>query len=298
MEQTFQKKVPVGGGSWVTVDVYGDPEARGLVVVPGAMSDAHAWRHVAGSLGAWPSVAVVNRRGRTPSGPLTDAYSLRAEVDDLGAVLDECVGAEAVFGWSYGGLIALLAADERPLCHVIAYEPVMGPFGLHALPELRAAEAGEDWDAAVELVVRRVSGLGAEDVEALREDPQGWAALRELSRPAYAELAALNEAPQPEELARRAERVDLILGERNAGAVPYGESPYGATFADVRKRVPRAGVHGLPGQGHMAHLEEPGRLARLIDDLATPAPTSYNQGSGVPTHPSGRATEAAVRASP
>ncbi|USA00742.1 alpha/beta hydrolase [Streptomyces lydicamycinicus] len=187
MEQTIQKKWPVGGGSWVTVEVYGEPDAPGLVVVPGAMSDARAWRHVATAIDAWPSVAVVNRRGRTPSGPLTGGYSLRTEVEDLGLILDEFAGTQALFGWSYGGLIALLAANDRSLRQVIAYEPVMRPFGRHVLPELKAAEEKADWEATVEIVNREIAGLDAAHIETLRADRQGWADLQRLSRPAYAE---------------------------------------------------------------------------------------------------------------
>ncbi|BDH12297.1 alpha/beta fold hydrolase [Streptomyces hygroscopicus] len=264
MEQTIQKDLSVGGGSWVTVDVYGEPHAPGLVVVPGAMSDAHGWRHVATALGAWPSVTVVNRRGRTPSGPLTSAYSLQAEVEDLGVILDEFKGTQALFGWSYGGLIALLAANERPLRQVIAYEPVIRPFGSHALPDLRAAEETADWDATVEIVNRQIAGLDTAQVEALRADHQGWAALRHLSRPAYAELAALNLAPPPEEMARQADRVDLIIGQCN-----HGTAPYGTSFDDVRQRVTRAEVHVLPGQGHLAHIQAPTELGHLLNGLAT-----------------------------
>ncbi|WP_329127354.1 alpha/beta hydrolase [Streptomyces caniferus] len=264
MEQTIQKKVPVGGGSWVTVDVYGEPEAPGLVVVPGAMSDAHAWRHVAAAVDAWPSVAVVNRRGRTPSGPLTGAYSLRTEVEDLGLILDECASTQALFGWSYGGLIALLAANDRALRQVIAYEPVMRPFGSHVLPDLKAAEDRADWAATVEIVNRRIAGLDAAQAETLRAERRAWAALQLLSRPAHAELAALNAAPPPDEMARRADRVDLIVGQCN-----HGTAPYGTSFDDVRQRVTRAEVHVLPGQGHMAHLQAPTELGRLINGLAT-----------------------------
>ncbi|MGW2488542.1 alpha/beta fold hydrolase [Streptomyces sp. NPDC001606] len=264
MERTIQKKLPVGGGSWVTVDVYGEPDAPGLVLVPGAMSDAHTWRHVAGAVGAWPSVVVVNRRGRAPSGPLTDAYTLRTEVEDLDVVLDEFDRTSALFGWSYGGLIALLCADERPMRHVIAYEPVMRPFGRDALPDLRAAQEAADWDRCVEIVNRQISGLSAAHVEQLRADPHGWAALRRLSEPLHAELAAINTAPPPDALARRAERVDLIIGRHSRGTAPYGTS-----FDDVRQRVPDAGVHELAGQGHLGHIQAPALLGRLLDDLAT-----------------------------
>ncbi|MEU5299300.1 alpha/beta fold hydrolase [Streptomyces noursei] len=263
MEQTIQKELPVGGGSWVTVDVYGDPDVPGLVVVPGALSDAHEWRRVATALDAWPSVTVVNRRGRAPSGPLTSAYSLQTEVDDLGVILDERKGTQTLFGWSYGGLIALLAANGRSLHHVIAYEPVMRPFGSHALPDLKTAEETADWDATVEIVSRQVAGLDTAHVEALRADRQGWAALRHLSRPVHAETAALNAAPPPDELARRADRVDLIIGQCN-----HGTAPYGTSFDDVRQRVPHARVHVLAGQGHMAHLQAPTELGHLLDGLA------------------------------
>ncbi|MDH6224286.1 alpha/beta hydrolase [Streptomyces sp. MJP52] len=263
MERTIQKKLSVGGESWITVDVYGEPGTAGLVVVPGVMSDAYAWRRVAGAVTAWPSVVVVNRRGRTPSGPLTDSYSLRTEVEDLCVVLDEFAGTRALFGWSYGGLIALLAADERPVHQVIAYEPVVRPFGLHALPDLKAAQETADWDRCVEIVNRRISGFSAAHVEGLRADHDGWAVLRRLSGPLCTELGALNATPPPDVMARRADRADLIIGGRNRGTAPYGTS-----FDDVRRRVARAGVHELPGQGHLAHIQAPAALGRLLDTLA------------------------------
>ncbi|MFI0739201.1 alpha/beta fold hydrolase [Streptomyces sp. NPDC021100] len=272
MEQTIQKKLPVGGGtSWVTIDVYGRADAPGLVVVPGAMSDAHAWRHVATAVDAWPSVTVVNRRGRAPSGPLTDAYSLRTEIDDLAVVLDELPPGQALFGWSYGGLIALLAAGERPLRQVIAYEPVVGPFGSDVLPDLRSAAEVEDWDTTVDIVNRRIGGLDTAHVESLRADRETWATLCRLSVPAYAELAALNGAVPPDAWGRGTARIDLIVGERN-----HGRAPYGTSFDDVRKRVLHAEVHILRGQGHMAHLEAPADLAGLLDELAASRPSSIS----------------------
>lgn len=264
MEQTIQKKVSVAGKSWVTVDVYGEPDTPGLVLVPGVMSDAYTWRHVATAIEAWPSVAVVNRRGRAPSGPLTDAYSLRTEVQDLHTVLDELAGTRALFGWSYGALIALLCADERPVHQVIAYEPVMSPFGRHALPALREAQQTSDWDGSVEIVNRQISGFPAEHVAHLRADPRSWATLRRLSAPLYAELNALNTAPAPEALAQRAQQVDLIIGQCNRATAPYG-----TVFEDVRRRVAHAEVHELADQGHLAHVHAPTELGRLLDALAT-----------------------------
>lgn len=256
------RHVRTGTGT-VAVDVYGDADAPAAVVVPGALSDARAWRHVAARLRSWGAVAVVNRRGRAPSTDLPPAYSLRTEVDDVLAVLDTFDEVEALVGWSYGGLIALSVADVRPVPHVVAYEPVMAPFGASALAALDRAERGPGRDAVVETVLREVTGLGDADVEALRSDERAWAELSRLAGPVVAETRAINEAGVPEGYARRAGRVDLVVGGVNRGCAPYGTS-----FEDVARLTPHARVHELPGQGHLAHLEAPDRLAELIDDLA------------------------------
>ncbi|WP_346096641.1 hypothetical protein [Streptomyces olivaceiscleroticus] len=111
---------------------------------------------------------------------------------------------------------------------------------------------------------RQISGFSAAHVEALRADCHGWAMLRRLSRPLHAELGALNAAPPPEALARRADRADLIIGQCNRGTAPYGTS-----FDDVRQRVARTEVHELPGQGHLAHIQAPTELGHLLNNLAT-----------------------------
>ncbi|MFJ9845824.1 alpha/beta fold hydrolase [Kitasatospora sp. NPDC101155] len=263
MERTIQKTVAVSPDSWVTIDVYGDADAPGLVMVPGVMSDAHTWRHVAREIHAWPSVAVVNRRGRVPSGPLTRAYALQTEIADLVAVLNEIQGAEALFGWSYGGLIALMAAGEHSVKQVIAYEPVIRPFARDALPALAAAADDRDWDRSVEIVNMDISGFRSDHVEALRADRQGWSMLRRLSEPLHAELAALNASPAPEMLAQRADHTTLIIGEANIGS-----GPYGTAFESIRRRLDQPCIQVLPGQGHLAHIHAPTELAGLIDSLA------------------------------
>ncbi|MCX4090802.1 alpha/beta fold hydrolase [Nocardia sp. alder85J] len=48
---------------------------------------------------------------------------MRTEIDDLHHVLDILGGGVTLFGWSYGGLIALEAATERGLLHGIRCGP-------------------------------------------------------------------------------------------------------------------------------------------------------------------------------
>lgn len=262
MKQVVQKRLVVSGGSWITVDLYGDANVPGLIIVPGSLSDAHEWRGVASAITAWPSVVVVNRRGRSPSGPLTDAYSLETEVEDLKIVLSNAGGGSALFGWSYGGLIVLLAANELSMRQVIAYEPVVKPFGEHALAALEAAAAMADWSRSVEIALRQVACVSAGDVDYLRSDPQIWDQLCRLSMPGYAELSAVNTGSQPDKFARLADRVDLIIGQKNRE-----KSPYGTAFENVRAKLEKASVYELEGQGHLAHIQAPEALAFLIDTL-------------------------------
>ncbi|HXG71639.1 MAG TPA: alpha/beta hydrolase [Gemmatimonadaceae bacterium] len=250
----------------MTVDVYGDPDGPSIVLIPGVLSDANAWGAAARRLSGWETVAVVNRRGRRPSGPLTDTYDLVAEVEDATAVLGEFAEVRTVFGWSYGGLIALHLANTVAVPHVIAYEPVIVPFGASALPGLRQARDNADSDASVEVALRQAAGMRDNGIASLRSDDELWAELRRLSAPVYAETLAINEALQPEQLAVEAERVDLIVGELNREGTLYGKS-----FDDVARRVPAAVVHELSGQGHLAHLEAPEQLAALVTSLQVPA---------------------------
>ncbi|MBR7838504.1 hypothetical protein KDL01_34880 [Actinospica durhamensis] len=150
-------------------------------------------------------------------------------------------------------------------------------------------------DRSVEVVNTHISGFSLDYVEALRADQYGWSTLRRLSEPLHTELAALNDAPNPDALARRADRVDLIVGEMNAREMNAGEiyasetnaaemdaaemdaaaAPYGASLQDVRRLIEgpgRPGVEGprirtqvLPGQGHLAHIHAPELLSRCLD---------------------------------
>lgn len=263
MEQTIQKRVRLRDGASVTVDVYGEADGPAIVIVPGALSDARAWQYVARTLVAWPTVAVINRRGRKPSAELPTDYSLHTEIEDTAEVLEHFSQIGSVFGWSYGGLIALSLATAHPLPHVVAYDPVMKGFAAEQLPALAAAHAAGDRDRTVEIVCGQISGLSSDQIAALRADAAGWETMRRLSTAVYAETAALNEAEVPEQFASLADRVDLIVGGTHRGLPPYGTS-----FDDVRVRTPQAVLHELTGHGHMAHLEDAEGLAGLVDSLA------------------------------
>ncbi|WP_230859448.1 alpha/beta fold hydrolase [Actinoplanes aureus] len=205
-------------------------------------------------------ILILNRRGRVPSGPLGDNYGVETEVLDLLAWLEWLDEPMRLFGWSYGALVAIEAATRTAAVrHVIAYEPVLRPFGADAVPALRAAITAGDLDRAVEVVNIDVSRYSPEHVAALRASP-AWAPLRLWAAPVAEELAALNAFdPEPERWAALDVPVDLVVGEYSRDGEPYGTA-----FTAVERMLPGAAVHVLSGQGHLAHVEGPEMLGHLV----------------------------------
>lgn len=227
-----------------------------IVVVPGAMADAASYAPVAEAIDHPGPVLVVDRRGRSASGRQGDGYSTQTEVDDLRAWLDHLGEPVLLVGWSYGAVIALeLAAHDPRVRQVIGYDPVLGPFGAELLPALR--EAGPD--RRVEIINRDLSRVPAEAVAELRNSP-AWASLCGLAVPVVAELEAINAfRPGPEwvELSPA-----LIVGERSRDVEPYGPA-----FERAAALLPKATTTVLVGHGHLAHVENPTALGRLITEL-------------------------------
>ncbi|KIL42037.1 hypothetical protein SD70_03725 [Gordoniibacillus kamchatkensis] len=95
----------------------------GLVVLHGTMSSAHNHMQLAEALAEAFTVYVPDRRGRCQSGPYSQNYNIREEIEDLGALL-AATGARNVFGVSSGGVICLQAALALPGIDKIAvFEP-------------------------------------------------------------------------------------------------------------------------------------------------------------------------------
>ena len=169
-------------GLWRPGD--GDP----ILVIPGVMADAAAFAPVIDAVARPEPVLLLDRRGRSHSGPMGEDYSVATEVADATAWVDHLASPVTLVGWSYGAVIALeVAARDQRVKAVVGYEPVLGPFGVDALSALRFA----DLDRRVEIVNLDVSPFPREWVGALRNTPV-WADLRRLAAPLPDELYALN----------------------------------------------------------------------------------------------------------
>jgi pimeloyl-ACP methyl ester carboxylesterase len=100
-----------------------------VVVVGGALRTSRDYLPLAAVLARRFEVHVLDRRGRGASGPQSDDHDLQTECDDLVAVQEQ-VGATAVFGHSFGGLVVLeTAARTGASVPLAVYEPGMSLAG-------------------------------------------------------------------------------------------------------------------------------------------------------------------------
>lgn len=91
----------------------GDP----ILVVPGAMANADSFVPVVAAIKRPEPVLILDRRGRSSSGPLGQDYVVAAEVADVTAWIDHLGSPVTLVGWSYGATIT------RPQSHPSVADP-------------------------------------------------------------------------------------------------------------------------------------------------------------------------------
>ena len=220
------------------------------VIVHGGQNVAADWDRVKALLGP---TEVPERRGRNGV-PLPGDYSLRTEIDDLHEVLDQHESVTLV-GHSYGGLIALLTAQERDdLEALVLYEPVLY-LDAASLEAFGNALSSGDRDLALEIVVSRISGE-----KPFRDaDPERWLQAQDLLDTTFRELTAAGDYRyQPAKLQIP---VKVIVGERT-------EVLFGPAARDI-VRDTGGTLARLNGEGHVAHRTNPALLAATIREGST-----------------------------
>ncbi|MDX8031180.1 alpha/beta hydrolase [Lentzea sp. BCCO 10_0856] len=215
------------------------------VIIHGAQSVATDWDLVKALL---EPAEVPERRGRNGV-PLPDDYSLRTEIDDLHAVLDRHER-PTLIGHSYGGLIALLTAQERDdLEALVLYEPAIH-LDSSAVKRFGQALSRGDRDRALEIMV---TGIAGEQV--FREtDPERWLAAQDLLDTTWRELMLVDDHRyEPPKLEVP---VTVIVGEQT-------DHLFGPAARDV-VRDTGGRLVTLAGQGHVAHITNPELLVAAI----------------------------------
>jgi pimeloyl-ACP methyl ester carboxylesterase len=161
-------------GTMIAYDRHGS--GTPIVFASGAFNDRHTLASVAAALADAHTVVSYDRRGRGDSGD-TAPYAVEREIEDLAAVLAAVGGSAAVFGFSSGANLGLLAASRGvPVTSLIMYE---APYALDDadrrpadLPSRLAAlvAAGRRADAVTTFQLEGI-GLPPEMVAGIRQAP-------------------------------------------------------------------------------------------------------------------------------
>jgi len=231
------------GGVRTYYEVYGEGEP--LVLLHGGLATAESWAMQVPALAERYRVYVPERRGhgRTPDveGPIT--YEMMAA--DTAAFLDAAgTGAAHLVGWSDGAVVGMLVALRRP--KLVRKLVVIGQYfnADGEVPEFRAMIDYWDSNLPEELheVYDRVSPDGPEHFPVVLEKMMRmW---REEPDIALLELAGV--------------RAPALVMQGDDDIVKVEHS------AAVSATLPDAQLAVIPGTSHMAPLEKPDLVNRLI----------------------------------
>jgi magnesium chelatase accessory protein len=262
--------VDAGGLTWHVQRMGRGPV---MVLVHGTGASTHSWRGLAPLLARRFSIVAPDLPGHGFTGnPGPSGLSLPGMAAALTSLLARLgVAPEIVVGHSAGAAIAArMCLDGRiaPRAMVSlngAFLPLRGPAVALFSPMAKLLAA---IGPVPTLVARMASGAGA--VERLLNDtgstldPAGVAFYRRLfANPGHVGatlgmMANWNLEPLERDLGRLAPALTLIVGANDRTISP-------ADAGRVRALVPGATIVTLPGLGHLAHEEQPGRVADLID---------------------------------
>lgn len=215
------------------------------VVPPGG------YDNLVNALAASFTVHYVHRRGRGASGPQGHPYRIERELADVAAVL-MATGARAVFGHSYGGLLALRSALHDPdgrITHLIAYEPAASIDGTQPTdyrPAFTRAVDSKQHARALTMLQRSLHVGGALD---RLPAPVGlainWALLATIGRPMHATLPTV---PGEAREATRARRTgNRLRRHHRADTDPARRA--GTVLAAVQRHGHRRNTAARPAAG-------------------------------------------------
>lgn len=224
-----------------------------LVLVHGSAETRESWRALRPHLADRFRLLVPDRRGRGESGD-GQTYGLAREAADLRTLLDAVNGTPAVFGHSFGGLVALSAATGAALDRLVLYEPPLpvdeATEGLSA--RLQTVLETEGREAAMRTFYREAAGIPAP--ERLPVWPDGIhfdlveTVVREQAAAEAVDLEAVGGVETP---------TLLLTGEHSP---PHLRR----SVQTLDDRLPRSRTVALDGVGHVATRSAPDRVAATV----------------------------------
>lgn len=247
----------------------GDP----VVLVHGSWDSRRDWDLLVPMLEGSFRVLAYDRRGHSESERPSDPGSVREDVADLAALIEQLGLAPAwVVGNSFGGSIALRLACARPelVRGVAAHEPPLFALlaGDASLAPLLGALDSNIRAVAAQIAAGAHEAAAEQFVERVALGPGSWAQLPPALRATLVENAPtfLDETRDPEQLvfdlawARSFAKPALLTrGDQS----PPLFAPVVTLLGDA---FPRAEVVTLPGAGHIPHATHPEAYARVVAD--------------------------------
>jgi pimeloyl-ACP methyl ester carboxylesterase len=246
-------------GTRIGCEVIGDGPP--LLAIHGTTADRSRWSAVRDPLAERFRVHLMDRRGRGLSAAEADGpYSIEREAEDIRALVAAIGEPVALLVHSYGATCALAAATGCPgIARMLAYEPAFGvseEFPVDAVPEMEAALARGDREAALEAFFRRALHRDDAAIEALRATPMWEARLAAVHTLPREVLAA--DAFRPADLAEIAPRLRLLLGTESPGHL------HASTWA-AHAAAPGSELRDLPGHAHDAMDADPALFVAEVD---------------------------------
>lgn len=248
-------------------------EGRGLIIVGGVLSSGSDYLPLADRLARDFEVHLMDRRGRPNSGPIRQDHSIDDECADLLA-LARSTGAKAVFGHSFGGLVALETARRHPVFdQLFVYEPgvpLRGQFRFDWLDGYQQRlESGDRRGAFAWMVKhngfapRPLAVMPLSYVRAVLRlviRSRQWASMNPLLEANLVEhrIEAALDAPSAERFSALTARALLMGGTKRPTVISQ------QLVTELAEVIPDATVAILPGLDHLAPQHQPGKIATAI----------------------------------
>jgi pimeloyl-ACP methyl ester carboxylesterase len=248
-------------------------EGPGLIIVGGVLSSGSDYLPLARLLAHRFEVHLMDRRGRQRSGPQRQGHSIDDECADLTAVA-QSTGATAVFGHSFGGLVALETARQHAdFSELFIYEPgvpLRGQFRFNWLDGYQQRlQTGDRRDAFAWMVKhngfapRPLSVMPLWCVRAMLRlaiRPEQWASMDRLLDANLVEhrIEAALDAPSAARFSTITARTLLMGGTKSPAVISQ------QLVTELNEVIPNSVVAILPGLDHRAPQHRPSPIAAAI----------------------------------
>jgi pimeloyl-ACP methyl ester carboxylesterase len=251
---------------WELTGQAGNP----LVLVHGSWGDHHGWDQVVPILARSFRVLSYDRRGHSQSERPTAQGSLREDVADLAALIEQLGLAPAhILGNSFGGSIVLRLATERPdlFRSMLVHEPPLFELIVDSAAQNAFQTFQERIGVVSQLLEKGECEAGARQfMETIALGPGTWEQLPEEARQTFIFNAAtfLDELRDPECLKLDLYSLDNFSKPTLLTQGDQSELFFPLVLDEVARAIPQAQRRKLPRAGHVPQSSLPEEYVEVV----------------------------------